>query len=209
MSGINKAISVGLKGKGPQLSIPSFYVVGIGLSIGGIDPLCQILSCLPAQANAAFLIVQHLDPAHRSLLSERLQKVTSLKVRVATHKQLIENHMIYVLAEGQMMTIEGGLIILRERKHDETVNKAVDILFESMAFNLGSRAVSVILSGLDGDGSLGAEQVNLKGGITVAQLPASAKYPSMPESALSTGQTHFILSPVKIAELLTEIIKAK
>jgi len=116
--------------------------------------------------------------------------------------------MIYVLAEGQMMTIENGVIILRQRAHDETVNKAVDILFKSMAFNLGSRAVSVILSGLDGDGSLGAEQVNLKGGITIAQSPASAKYPSMPESAISTGQTHFILSPVKIAELLTEIIKA-
>jgi chemotaxis response regulator CheB len=186
----------------------NFYIVGIGLSIGGIDPLCKILSSLPVQANAAFLIVQHLDPAHRSLLAERLRKSSSLKVVVATHQQVIENHVIYVLAEGQMMTIEGGSIILRKRRHDETVNKAVDILFKSMAFNLGSRAVSVILSGLDGDGSLGAEQVNLKGGITIAQLPATAQYPSMPESAISTGQTHFILSPVKIAELLTEIIKA-
>lgn len=200
MSAVIKAISA--------RSLPSFYVVGIGLSIGGIDPLCEILNGLPARANAAFLVVQHLDPAHRSLLAERLQKGTSLKVQVATHKQVIENNKIYVLAEGQMMTIEGGLISLRQRRHDETVNKAVDILFKSMAFNLGSRAVSVILSGLDGDGSLGAEQVNLKGGITIAQSPASAKYPSMPESAISTGQTHFILSPVKIAELLTEIIKA-
>lgn len=116
--------------------------------------------------------------------------------------------MIYVLAEGQMMTVEGGLIILRDRKHDETVNKAVDILFESMAFNLGTRAISVILSGLDGDGSLGAEQIKLKGGVTIAQLPASGQYSSMPESAIPTGQTHFILPPVKIAELLTELIKA-
>ena len=208
MSGIGKAILTGHTGEKSGIALPLFYIVGIGLSIGGIEPLCKILSGLPAQANAAFLIVQHLDPAHRSLLAERLQKGTSLKVQVATHKQLIENHMIYVLAEGQMMTLEGGVIILRQRAHDETVNKAVDILFKSMAFNLGSRAVSVILSGLDGDGSLGAEQVNLKGGITIAQSPASAKYPSMPESAISTGQTHFILSPVKIAELLTEIIKA-
>ena len=200
MSAVIKAISA--------RSVPSFYVVGIGLSIGGIDPLCEILNGLPGRANAAFLIVQHLDPAHRSLLAERLQKATPLKVQVATHNQVIENHVIYVLAEGQMMTIEGGSIILRQRRHDETVNKAVDILFKSMAFDLGSGAVSVILSGLDGDGSLGAEQVNLKGGITIAQSPASAKYPSMPESAISTGQTHFILSPVKIAELLTEIIKA-
>ena len=200
MSAVIKAISA--------RSHPSFYVVGIGLSIGGIDPLCEILHGLPGRANAAFLIVQHLDPAHRSLLAERLQTATPLKVRVARHNQVIENHVIYVLAEGQMMTIEGGSIILRQRRHDETVNKAVDILFKSMAFDLGSGAVSIILSGLDGDGSLGAEQVNLKGGITIAQSPASAKYPSMPESAISTGQTHFILSPVKIAKLLTEIIKA-
>jgi len=208
MSGINNATSRGPISKKTELLLPSFYIIGIGFSIGGIDPLSKILSCLPAKANAAFLIVQHLDPAHRSLLAERLQKVTSLKVLVATHKQVIENHKIYVLAEGQMMTIESGTIILRQRRHDETVNKAVDILFESMAFNLGNRAVSVILSGLDGDGSLGAEQVNLKGGITIAQLPASAQFPSMPESAISTGQTHFILSPAKIAELLTEITKA-
>ena len=150
MSGINKAILNGHRGEKSRQSLPLFYIVGIGLSIGGIDQLCKILSGLPAQANAAFLIVQHLDPAHRSLLAERLQKGTSLKVQVATHKQVIENNKIYVLAEGQMMTIEGGLISLRQRRHDETVNKAVDILFKSMAFNLGSRAVSVILSGLDG-----------------------------------------------------------
>ena len=189
------------------MSLASFYIVGIGLSIGGIDPLCEILSRVPDKVNAAFLIIQHLDPAYRSRLAERLQNFTTIKVDVAKHAQLIECNHVYVLAEGQMMTIKDGTILLRNRNHDETVNKAVDIVFKSMALDLGNRAISVILSGLDGDGSLGATQINQRGGITIAQLPSSAKFPSMPESAISSGQTHFVLSPKEIARILTEIIK--
>jgi len=185
----------------------SFYVVGIGLSIGGIDPLTEILACLPDNSNAAFLIIQHLDRAYPSKLAARLQPFTKLKVNVAIQGMAIAFNQVYVLAEGQMMTIEKGCLTLRKRRHDETVNKAVDILFKSMAEELGGRAISIILSGLDGDGSLGATQINLKGGITIAQLPASAKFPSMPESAISSGQTHFILSPVKIAAMVTELTK--
>ena len=188
------------------MSKESFYIVGIGLSIGGVDPLCEILSRLPGKANAAFLIIQHLAPAYRSRLAERLQNFTKIKVNIAKHAQLIECNQAYVLAEGQMMTIENGNIRLRERNHDETVNKAVDILFKSMAVDLGNRAISIILSGLDGDGSLGATQINLRGGITIAQLPASAQFPSMPESAISSGNTDFVLSPEDIASRLTKII---
>jgi len=189
------------------MSLASFYIVGIGLSIGGIDPLCEILSSVPDKVNAAFLIIQHLDPAYPSRLAERLQPFTKIRVNVAKHAQLVECNHVYVLAEGQMMTIEDGKILLRNRNHDETVNKAVDIVFKSMALDLGNRAISVILSGLDGDGSLGATQINQRGGITIAQLPSSAKFPSMPESAISSGQTHFVLSPKEIASILTEIIK--
>ncbi|MDP9078981.1 MAG: chemotaxis protein CheB [Bacteroidota bacterium] len=181
------------------------FVVGIGLSIGGVDPLCEIVSLLPDKANAAYLVIQHLDRTYPSGLCERIQNFTKLKVNVATQGQAIERNQIYVLAEGQMMTIEKNNLIVRTRRHDETINKAVDILFNSMATEIGHRAISIILSGLDGDGSLGAGQINLQGGITIAQLPISAKFPSMPESAISSGQTHFILTPDKIAEMVNEL----
>jgi chemotaxis response regulator CheB len=176
-----------------------FYVVGIGLSIGGIDPLTEILSCLPEHSNAAYLIIQHLDRAYPSRLAERLQPFTKLKVNVAVQGMAIAFDQVYVLAEGQMMTIEDDKLVLRARHADEKVNKAVDILFYSMAEDLGSRAISVILSGLDGDGSLGAAQIKLHGGMTIAQLPATAQHPSMPESAIKSGQTRFILKPQDIA----------
>ncbi|MCR8561583.1 chemotaxis protein CheB [Mucilaginibacter sp. BJC16-A38] len=176
-----------------------FYVVGIGLSIGGIDPLTEILSCLPAHSNAAFLIIQHLDRAYPSKLAERLQPFSKLKVNVAVQGMQLKCGEVYVLAEGQMMTIEDGKLVLRARHADEKVNKAVDILFYSMAEDLGRRAISVILSGLDGDGSLGAAQIKLRGGMTIAQLPATAQHPSMPESAIRSGQTRFILKPQDIA----------
>jgi len=124
----------------------SFYVVGIGRSIGGIDPLTEILSCLPEHSNAAFLIIRHLDRAYPGKLAERLQLFTKLKVNVARPGMGLESNQVYVLAEGQMKTIEGGKMLLRARHADEKVNKAVDILFYSMAKDLGRRAISVILS---------------------------------------------------------------
>ena len=185
-----------------------FYIVGIGLSIGGIEPLCKIVSLLTEKSNAAFLIIQHLHPSFPSRLAERLQQFTRIKVSKAFNGQVIEQGHIYVLAEGQMMTLKGGTIVIRERKHDETVNKAVDILFESMAKELGKRAISIILSGLDSDGALGTTQINLHGGITIAQLPVSAEFPSMPMSAISSGRAHFILGPEEIAATITSIVKA-
>jgi chemotaxis response regulator CheB len=182
------------------------YVVGIGFSIGGIEPLTEILSCLPEHSNAAFLIIQHLDRAYPSRLAERLQPFTKLKVNVAVQGMAIACDQVYVLAEGQMMTVEKGRLLVRARRADETVNKAVDILFYSMAEDhLGRRAISVILSGLDGDGSLGAAQIKLHGGITIAQLPATAQHPSMPESAIKSGQTRFILKPQDIAGEITKL----
>src|SRR5476651_1488064 len=98
-----------------------FYVVGIGLSIGGIDPLTEILSCLPEHSNVAFLIIQHLDRAYPSKLAERLQPFCKLKVNVAVQGMAIAFNQVYVLAEGQMMTIEKGKLIVRARRADETV----------------------------------------------------------------------------------------
>ena len=106
------------------------------------------------------------------------------------------------------MTVKDGTIVVRARRYDETVNKAVDILFDSMAKELGKRAISVILSGLDGDGSLGTKQINLQGGITIAKLPASAQFPPMPAAAISSGQTRFILTPEKIAAMVSSLVKA-
>lgn len=102
----------------------SFYVVGIGLSIGGIDPLTEILSCLPVQSKAAFLIIQYLDRAYPSKLAERLQPFTKLKVNVARPGMALESSQVYVLAEGQMMTIEGGRMVLRARHADEKVKQS-------------------------------------------------------------------------------------
>jgi chemotaxis response regulator CheB len=191
--------------KNSEQTALSFYVVGIGLSIGGIDPLTDILSCLPEHSNAAYLIIQHLDRAYPSRLAEHMQPFTKLKVNVARRGMALKANQVYVLAEGQMMTIEGGKLVLRARHADEKVNKAVDILFYSMAKDLGKRAISVILSGLDGDGALGAAQIKLQGGITIAQSPSTAQHPSMPESAIKSGQTHFILKPQDIAGEITKL----
>jgi chemotaxis response regulator CheB len=130
-------------------------------------------------------------------------------VNVAQNGMTLQLNQVYVLAEGQMMTIEKGKLIVRSRRADETVNKAVDILFYSMAEDLGRRAISVILSGLDGDGALGAAQIKRQGGVTIAQLSATAQHPSMPESAIKSGQTRFILKPQDIAGEIAKLTAVK
>ncbi len=184
-----------------------FYIVGIGLSAGGIKALNEILHYLPNQTNAAFLIVQHLEPSHKSQAAKQLQKNTKIKVNVAQPGQAIECNNLYMLSEGQVMTVINEKIILTNRSQSQKVNTAVDTLFSSMALSLGTRAISVVLSGLGRDGSFGTTNIYDNGGITIAQMPFTAEYSSMPSAALLTGKTIFALSPKEIAETLIEIIK--
>jgi chemotaxis response regulator CheB len=111
----------------------SFFVVGLGFFIGCISPLFDIIGQIDFPSNAAFLIIQHLSPSFRSELCERLQTLTQIKGTVAGDVLVIIPNQIYALTEEQMMTIEKGSLVVRKRRHDETVNKAVDILLESMA----------------------------------------------------------------------------
>jgi two-component system, chemotaxis family, CheB/CheR fusion protein len=186
-------------------SAESFPVVGIGASAGGLEAFTQLLSHLPIDTGMAFALVQHLDPSHKSLLSEILSRTTQMPVREVQDGMVVEPNHVYVIPSNTMMTSAQGVLRLTPRKKPRGVNMSIDGFFYSLAEDRGSKAIGIVLSGADGDGSKGLEAIKVAGGITFAQSEDSAQVNSMPNTAIATGHVDFILSPEAIAEKLADI----
>jgi two-component system, chemotaxis family, CheB/CheR fusion protein len=182
-----------------------FPVVGIGASAGGLEAFRQLLSHLPADTGMAFVLVQHLDPNQKSLLSEILSRETSMPVVEVQDGMVVEPNCVYVIPPNTKMAIAQGLLKLTTREKMRGVTMPIDAFFLSLAEDRGSRAIAVVLSGGDSDGARGLETVKGAGGITFAQCEASAKVSSMPNTAIATGQVDFVLTPPDIAAELANI----
>ena len=182
-----------------------FPVVGIGASAGGLEAFSQLLSHLPIDTGMAFVLVQHLDPNQPSLLSQILARTTQMWVQEAQGGMAIAPNQVYVIPPNVIMTIAQGKLHLSPREKQQKVSKAVDTFFNSLAEDRGSKAIAIILSGGDGDGTQGLEAIKAAGGITFAQSKDSAQVTSMPNTAIATGQVDFILPPEAIAAELANI----
>jgi two-component system CheB/CheR fusion protein len=180
-------------------------VVGVGASAGGFEAFKQLLARLPVDTGMAFALVTHLDPKHESILPELLAKATQLPVsEVKDGTPVAPNH-VYVMPRNASMAIEGGALRLRPREEGRGVRHPIDVFLQTLAEDQSTRAVGVILSGTATDGTLGLEAVKAEGGITFAQEPKSARYDSMPRSAIAAGCVDFVLTPEGIAEELARI----
>ncbi len=179
-------------------------VVGIGASAGGYEAFKQLLETLPVDSGMAFVLIQHLDPTHKSQLTDLLARGTQLPVTEARDGMTVEPNHIYVIAPNTSMILEGG--ILRVSRRSATgANLPVDRFFRSMADELGHRAIGVVLSGTASDGAEGVQAIKIAGGLTYAQDENSAKHPGMPRNAAATGCVDFVLSPAAIARELARI----
>lgn len=186
-------------------NLARFPIVGIGASAGGLEAFTQLLHHLPGDTGMAFVLVQHLDPTRKSLLSEILARVTPMPVIEGQNGCVVEANHIYVMPSDSVMMIEQGTLQLTPREPVRTTNKTVDAFLCSLAAEQGDQAIGVILSGADTDGTCGLEAIKAAGGITFAQSEASAQVDRMPHTAIATGQVDFILPPAEIAEKLAEI----
>ncbi|MBI2821207.1 MAG: PAS domain-containing protein [Acidobacteria bacterium] len=191
--------------KAPGSGGQVFPVVGIGASAGGLEAFTRLLSKLPAATGMAFVLIQHLDPAHESMLTELLSRATTLPVREAREGTRVEQNHIYVIPRNAGMVISGGMLRLTSRETDGGKYMPVDRFLTSLAEDQKSRAIAVILSGTASDGALGIKAVKAQGGITFAQDETSAKFNGMPRSAVDTGCVDFVLRPEKIAQELAAI----
>ena len=180
------------------------FVVGIGASAGGLEALGELLGALPA-TGMAFIVVQHLDPTHESLLPEILAKKTTMAVSLASAGEAVQPDHVYVIPPDALLTVHEGLIEVKRRTSAPERPFPVDLLFSSLAVTYGEGAIGVVLSGADADGSLGLREIKHAGGFTFAQQPESARFPTMPRHAIETGCVDLVLRPKEIAGELARL----
>jgi two-component system CheB/CheR fusion protein len=183
----------------------SFPIIGLGASAGGLEALKQFLQSVPADSGMAFVIVQHLDPGHRSILTELLAKAGPMPVQEVVEGVRVEPNRVYVIPPNASMEIAHGTLKLTPRGDTREQHRPVDTFFYSLARDQQNRAVGVVLSGTASDGALGLKTIKEQGGITFAQDPESAKFNGMPAAAIATGGVDFVLPPEAIARQLAEI----
>jgi two-component system, chemotaxis family, CheB/CheR fusion protein len=185
----------------------AFPLVGIGASAGGLEAIGELLSALPADTGMAFLVVQHLDPTHSSMLDKILAKKTAMAVKEARDGELIAPNHVYIIAPNTTMSVAGRHLRLRPRVDAPGPPTPIDALFESIAHDVTQDAIGVILSGTGSDGALGMQAIKGEGGITFAQDEASARFRAMPRAAVDMGCVDSVLSPAAIAAALARIAR--
>jgi two-component system, chemotaxis family, CheB/CheR fusion protein len=183
----------------------TFPVVGIGASAGGLEAFTELLRCLPEKTGMAYVLVQHLDPTHGSVLREILARSTRIPVTEVQDGDKIQADHVYVIPANANMIIEDGSLRLVPRESARSRNMPIDHFFRSLAESRGEQAIAVVLSGTASDGTLGCSAVKTAGGITFAQDEKSAKYGGMPHSAIYSGCIDFVLPPKSIAQELVRI----
>jgi len=181
-----------------------FAVVGIGASAGGLTPLKELLSALPPKPDAAFVVVQHLDPHAESHLAALLQPHTAMQVVTATHgARLAPNH-LFVIQPNTYLAIADGTLSITPRPEDRRPYYPIDHCFRSLALAHGPRGIGVVLSGTGSDGTLGICEIKAAGGVTFAQ-DESAQHAGMPTSAIESGAIDLVLSAPEIGARIAEL----
>jgi len=181
-------------------------VVGIGASAGGLEAFGELLNGLSSSTGMAFVLVQHLDPHHESALVELLARQTIMPLVQAVDGLAVEPNHVYVIPPNTQMGIRGGVLYLLPRPEDRSGWLPIDYFFCTLANDQQSRAIGVILSGSASDGTLGLKAIKSVGGITFAQND-SARFQSMPHSAVAAGVADLVLPPRSIARELEGIAK--
>src|SRR4051812_10686759 len=180
------------------------YVVGIGASAGGLEPLSLFFDHLPKDTGMAFVVVQHLSPDFKSLMDELLARHTLLPIHLVEDGMAVEANHVYLIPAKKEMIISGGRLLLSERDRQQELTLPIDVFFRSLAQDCGSRAVAIVLSGSGSDGSRGIRDVHEAGGLIMVQDPDSAQFDGMPRSARDAGVAHWVLPPSEMPRVLLQ-----
>ncbi len=180
-------------------------IVGVGASAGGLEAFTQLLGALPLDTGLAFVLVQHLDPKHESMLTTLLSHTTPLPIHEARDGMHLEANHIYVIPPNTNLAVLHGRLSLMPRTEARGQHLPVDYFFRSLAADQKGRAIGVILSGTASDGTEGLRAIKAEGGMTFSQDEKSAKYHGMPHSAIAAGVVDFVLPPEGIARELARI----
>jgi len=183
-----------------------FPVVGIGASAGGIEALEGFFKGVPDKPGLAFVVVTHLNPERESVLSQILARYTNLSVLPAKDGTKVHENCVYVLPSDALLSIRDRHLVISKMTPSRSPRKAVDIFLSALAADVGEYAAGVVLSGGDGDGTLGIKAIKERGGLTLAQTPNGygPRHADMPESAISTGYVDFPVPAEEMGKKLVE-----
>ena len=173
-------------------------IVGIGASAGGLAALEQFFEQVPPASGLAYVVVQHLDPAEKSLLAELLQRVTAMPVRETAEMMRVEPDSVYVIPPNRELSVIDGVLKSEKPAVQRGMRLPINVLFSSLARDQGDRSIAVILSGMGSDGTLGLQAIKALGGLTVVQQPESAQFDSMPRSAIAAGCADIVAPPAEL-----------
>ena len=173
--------------KGKQGARHDFPIVGIGASAGGLEALELFLRNVPTESGMAFVIIQHLDPTHKGIMVELLQRTTTMKVVQAKDSTAVKPNCVYVIPPNKYMSILHGVLHLLDPVAPRGLRLPIDFFFRSLADDSEERSIGVILSGMGTDGTMGLKAIKEKAGVVFVQEPESAKFDGMPKSAVDAG----------------------
>jgi two-component system CheB/CheR fusion protein len=184
-----------------------FPVVGIGASAGGLEALELFLNNTPADSGIAFIIIQHLSPDHVGMLPELLQRTTTMKVRQARDGDQMQPDCVYVIPPNKGMTIRNRALHLYEPVEVRGQRLPIDLFLRSLAMDCAEQSIGVILSGMGSDGTLGLRAIREQSGLTLAQEPSSAKFDSMPKSAIDADLADIIAIPEELPARIIDYLQ--
>jgi len=194
----------------PDLATAAFDVVALAASAGGLMALSTVLAALPAGFPAAVVLVQHLDPHHRSLMAEILGRRTALPVKQAEEGDRLRPAMVFIAPPNRHLLVNpDGTLSLSQSELVHFVRPSADLLFESVAASYKGRAIAVVLTGSGSDGAMGVRAIKKMGGTVIVQDEKTAEFFGMPGAAIQTGQVDFILPLDEIGPALVTLVTKK
>ncbi|HEY6905337.1 MAG TPA: chemotaxis protein CheB, partial [Candidatus Acidoferrales bacterium] len=201
-----RRLPYGSKSAAKPLHTDEFLIAAVGASAGGIEAFSELIKNLPPDTGMAFVLIQHLDPTHHSMLADLVSKITPMAVSEVTSGMHVRPNNVYVIPPNTIMSISHETLQLAPRDDSAGMPMPIDHFMRSLS-EMGNRAIGVVLSGSGSDGTLGLCEIQAQGGVTFAQDSASAKYDSMPRSAESAGYADYVLPPKGIARELARLAR--
>ena len=182
------------------------HVVGIGTSAGGLEALQDFFGNLPSDTGATYIVVQHLSPDYKSMMSELLTKHTDMPIFEVADSIVIEPNAIYLMPPRKNMLITEGKLLLSDQMPDRLPHLSIDVFLRSLAEDQQHKGIGIILSGTGTDGTRGIRAMKEAGGLVVVQKPDSAKFDGMPTNAYQTGLADMVLTPKEMGKSLVNFM---
>jgi len=193
----------------PRLK-PGIPIVGVGASAGGLDAFRRLLSGIPVPSGMAFVLIQHLDPTHESLMVELLAKHTAMEVVEVRQKMKIAPDHVYAIPPNKLLSVKEGVLHLADlsqRQHPAARGFSIDLFFQSLAEDQREKSVGIVLTGTGSDGTLGIRAIKAAGGMVMVQDPDTAMHNGMPRSAIATDAVDYVLPIEHMPETLVKYVQ--